>query len=32
MKISPWPVAETAHERSSAYVPAPIIGESPMRP
>ena len=29
---SPVPVADTAQVRSSAYVPAPTIGESPTRP
>src|ERR1051325_7871132 len=32
MKYSPAPVAETAHDSLSAYVPAPMIGVSPMRP
>ena len=32
MKYSPDPVADTAADRSSAYVPAPINGESPTRP
>jgi hypothetical protein len=32
MKASPWPVVETAQPASSAYVPAPISGESPTRP
>src|SRR5437763_1729026 len=32
MKYSPVPVQETATESLSAYVPAPMIGESPMRP
>ena len=33
--IGPWlpePVVETAQLRSSAYVPAPMTGESPTRP
>src|SRR5205807_9240750 len=32
MKNSPVPVQETATESLSAYVPAPMIGESPTRP
>ena len=32
MKYSPVPVQETATDSFSAYVPAPMIGESPMRP
>ena len=32
MKYSPLPVADTAQVALSAYVPAPMIGESPMRP
>ena len=32
MKYSPSPVPETAQELLSAYVPAPMIGESPTRP
>ena len=32
MKNSPSPVQETAHVSLLAYVPAPITGESPIRP
>src|SRR6266568_7045404 len=32
MKASPWPVPQTAPNRSSAYMPAPGMGESPIRP
>src|SRR4029077_21166116 len=32
MNASPWPVPPTAPNRSSAKMPAPGIGESPMRP
>jgi hypothetical protein len=32
MKSSPRPVHETAHVALSAYVPAPMMGESPTRP
>jgi hypothetical protein len=32
MKNSPVPVLETATVRLFAYVPAPMIGESPIRP
>ena len=30
--FNPWPVAETAQQSFAAYVPAPMIGESPTRP
>src|SRR5215472_4983184 len=32
MKYSPAPVPETAQDWLDAYVPAPMIGESPTRP
>src|SRR5947208_4161174 len=32
MKYSPVPLHETATDSFSAYVPAPMIGESPTRP
>ena len=32
MKASPHPVPDTAQLALSAYVPAPMMGESPTRP
>ena len=32
MNSSPTPVHDTAHVALSAYVPAPMIGTSPIRP
>src|SRR4029453_6212450 len=32
MKYSPVPLAETAHDLFDAYLPAPMVGQSPTRP